>query len=103
MAISPTLLAELIRVLNYPKLGLTADEIEAFVSDILSHAVTVSPSRTLDLITEDPDDNRVIECALEADAPWIVSGDRHLLELIEYEGVRVIDARKALMILDMDC
>lgn len=99
MVTSPTLLAELRRVLNYPKFGLTADEIEGFISDLLSHAVTVSPSRTLEVVTEDPDDDRVIECALEADAPWIVSGDEHLLELAEYEGVQVINAKKALEIL----
>lgn len=99
MAISPALLRELKRVLNYPKLGLTEDESQTFIADISSHAVIVSPAEKLEVIVDDPDDNRVIECALEAGAHWVVSGDRHLLEMAEYEDIRIISVRKALEIL----
>jgi len=99
LAISPELLAELERVLRYPKLGFTEEEIEGFISDLLSHASTVSPSRTVEVVEEDPDDNRVIECALAAGAWWIVSGDKHLLGLEEYEGIRILGAATAVKVL----
>jgi putative PIN family toxin of toxin-antitoxin system len=95
LAISPELLAELRRVLRYPKFGFEEEEIEGFVSDLLDHAVTVSPSQTVEVIEEDPEDNRVIECALAAGARWIVSGDKHLLGLEEYEGIRIVGAAAA--------
>ncbi|MGD0015397.1 MAG: putative toxin-antitoxin system toxin component, PIN family [Bryobacteraceae bacterium] len=38
----------------------------------------------------DPDDNRVLECALECQARAIVTGDRHLLVLNPYRGVQVV-------------
>ncbi|MEJ7820577.1 MAG: putative toxin-antitoxin system toxin component, PIN family [Rubrobacteraceae bacterium] len=95
LATSNALLDELRRVLRYPKLGFTEDEIEEFVSDILLHALMVSPSRTLEVISEDPDDDRVLECAIQSDACWIVSGDRHLLDLGSYESVTISTALAA--------
>ncbi len=77
LAISPELLAELERVLRYPRLGFAEEEIEGFISDLLGHATTVSPSRTVVVVEENPDDDRVIECALAAGARRIVSGDKH--------------------------
>ncbi len=95
LAISNALLDELRRVLRYPKLGFTEDDIENFVTDILRHALVVSPSRTLEVISEDPDDDRVLECALQSDAVWIVSGDQHLLDLASYEGITISTALAA--------
>jgi predicted nucleic acid-binding protein len=43
-------------------------------------------------IAGDPDDDKFIECALVSGALLIVSGDHHLLDLGEYEGVRIISA-----------
>jgi putative PIN family toxin of toxin-antitoxin system len=99
LAISPELLAELERVLRYPRLGFTEEEIEGFISDLLGHASTASPSRTVEVVEEDPDDNRVIECALATGARWIVSGDKHLLGLEEYEGIRIVGAATAVKVL----
>ena len=43
------------------------------------------------MIREKDDDNRILECALEGKAEYIISGDkRHLLPLGEYEGIRIL-------------
>ena len=42
-------------------------------------------------ITKDPDDNRVLECAVESSADFIVSGDSHLLELGSFKGIRIMN------------
>ncbi len=99
LATSSALLAELRRVLSYPRLGFGEAEIEGFVPDILEHASTVEPSLILEALEEDPDDNRVLECAVAAGARWIVSGDRHLLDPEEYRGVRILKASRAIEIL----
>lgn len=79
-----------------PKVRFWYGEIEAFLADILDHALIVVPNRKITIVTEDPDDNRVLECAVAAGARTIISGDKHLLDLAEYEGVRVVDAGTAL-------
>lgn len=50
----------------------------------------VDPVAEINVLTADPDDNRVLEAALEGSADFIVTGDRHLLELREHEGTRIV-------------
>lgn len=45
---------------------------------------------TLDVITDDPSDNRYLECTVEGRADYVVSGDEHLLKLREYERIRIV-------------
>jgi len=42
--------------------------------------------------SRDPDDDKFIECALDAKALYIVSGDKDLLDIKEFEGVKIITA-----------
>jgi len=53
----------------------------------ISHAATiVRPPRTVTVL-EDVPDNRILECALSAQADLVVTGDHHLLALKEFEGI----------------
>jgi predicted nucleic acid-binding protein len=52
--------------------------------------VVVNPTAILEVIKDDPDDNRVLECALAGEANYIVSGDRRLLQLSSYEGIPIL-------------
>jgi predicted nucleic acid-binding protein len=51
----------------------------------------VLPTQTLDVVKEDLDDNRVLECAAEASSSYIVTEDKDLLRLQEYAGIRVVN------------
>ncbi len=44
-------------------------------------------------ISRDPDDDKFIECAKDADALYIVSGDKDLLVIENYEGIQIITAK----------
>ncbi len=50
----------------------------------------VSPSQTIEVINEDPNDNRILECAAEAGSDYVVSGDNDLLRLGQYGAIRVL-------------
>ena len=52
-------------------------------------AIIVRPSRKVTVLKDLPD-NRILECALAAQAEVIVSGDRHLLDLKQFEGVPIL-------------
>jgi hypothetical protein len=54
------------------------------------HPATIEPA-----VLDDPDDDQVLACALAAKAEIIVSGDRHLLDLKEYRGVRIARVAEA--------
>lgn len=89
------ILEELQEVLRAEKkFELSEDDISSYMSLIISHSVTVDPSQTIDIITDDPEDNMVLECAVEGKADYIISGDRHLLSLKEYKGIGILTAKE---------
>lgn len=54
----------------------------------------VLPSKTIKAVADDPDDNRILECALEAKAHAVVSGDHHLLDLANYRSIPILSPRQ---------
>ena len=57
---------------------------------VISNSQVVEPSAKLNIIKEDSDDNKVLECAKEGKAEYIITNDNHLLKLKEFEGIRII-------------
>ena len=49
-----------------------------------------TPVGDLEVVGADPADDKFIECALHARAGFIISGDRHLLDLGSYKGIRMV-------------
>jgi predicted nucleic acid-binding protein len=62
----------------------------------------VNPSFVLDAVSDDPDDNRVLECAVEGKANIVVSGDRHLRKLRSYAGIPILTVRQFLETAGLD-
>jgi len=87
---------ELRRVLDYPRLQLSLDEKEKVLNVFLEIAQLVSPKKRVDVITEDPDDNRILEAAVEGKVDYIISGDKHLLDLKKYCGIHIVTASEFL-------
>lgn len=89
---SPILLDELDEKLRM-KFGLSSSD-----SDLVRHrleviAHLVSTASTLTVIKADPDDDRVLECAIAGHADYIVSGDHHLLKLSSYDAIPIVTVR----------
>ena len=53
-------------------------------------ARVVKTTSAVDVLTEDPEDNAVLECALAAKADVIASGDRHLLKLKRFRKIQIL-------------
>ena len=97
---SPELLAELADVLRREKFAqrlkqahVTADEL------VYGYAVVaraIHPARIAPVIVDDPDDDKVLACAKAANAEIITSGDAHLLNLKEYDGIQILPVNQFL-------
>jgi putative PIN family toxin of toxin-antitoxin system len=92
---SPPLLDELEDKLRV-KFGVSAGDAAAIRAKLENAADVVNPQLTLDVVKDDPDDNRVLECAVAGGADTIVSGDRHLLQLKAHAGIPILTARQFL-------
>jgi putative PIN family toxin of toxin-antitoxin system len=96
---SPQLLAELTDILSRAKFEekiaaslLTVDEIVDLYAGIVTLVRPIPVAR----LAPDPDDDVVIGTAIAAKAKFIVTGDKGLVSVAEYEGGRVISVREAL-------
>jgi putative PIN family toxin of toxin-antitoxin system len=83
------MLAELSRKLE-DKFSFLVNRIQAVLYDWRRHAQEVRITGDLHVVTADSDDDKFIECAQTAGATVIVSGDRHLLNLGQYEGIVIL-------------
>lgn len=92
---SNVLLEELEETLK-AKFAITEADAHAARSKLENTAEVVAPLIALQVIREDPDDDRVLECAVAGNAEVIVSGDRHLLRLGSFQGIAVMTVRQFL-------
>lgn len=97
---SEEILGELARVLTYPKIeevfkkaGIDKTTTLESLIEILK---VVNPKVKIGAIKRDLLDNKVLECALEAGAKYVVSGDKHLLELKKFRKTEILTAREFL-------
>ena|SRR5437899_1315446 len=94
---SRSIIDEVARVFQYPRIakrhGRTPSEIQGFLEELRGSAILVSGRITLSVLEADPSDDRYLECAVEGEAEFIVSGDRHLLDLEEYQGIEILSPR----------
>jgi len=93
---SPELLSELEDVLSRRKfsrrLALAGVEPRELVLGYAALARVILPLEISPVIERDPDDDAVLACALTVRAEVIISGDRHLLDLKEHQGIRIVRA-----------
>lgn len=103
LVLSEAILKEIGRVLRYPRIARrhrwSEAQIQVFMEDLARLGILTPGARPLTVIAEDPPDNRYIECAVEGEAEYIVSGDQHLLALGEYQGIRIVPPREFLEVL----
>ena len=97
LVISPAILSEVRKVLTV-KFNRDDSEIKRLVKWLVAVGKVVEPKRKISKVNYQPD-NRILECALAGKTDYIVSGDKkHLLPLLEFEGIKIITAPQLLKI-----
>lgn len=88
--VSMPILDEIRDVLQRPKFGLLPEQAFGLIEELHDLCHIVTPQRRVRVITADPADNAILECAVCAQADLIVSGDSHLLDLRCWNGIRIL-------------
>jgi uncharacterized protein len=52
--------------------------------------VRVVPKLRLDVVPADPDDNRIVECAVHSRSEAIITNDKDLLRMGSYQGIKMM-------------
>jgi len=101
---SPATLDELRRSLRYPKvrkhLRLAMHEIDLWVDALGALAVFVRGEVSRRIVAADPADDIYLAAATDGLADYVVSGDRHLLDIRVHEGIPVVTPRAFLNLLE---
>lgn len=100
LRVSPAIIREIARVLRRD-FRWQDERVQRVIRRVaeVAGAGLVTPRTSLHLVSADPDDNRIVECAVDGKADIIVSNDHHLLDLKSYKGIPIVagvDFRRAL-------
>lgn len=96
---SPALIAELDRILGYPRLANRLDQLGTRATELVQHyqaiVTLVNPLHVPRVVPHDADDDHVVAAAMVGQVEIIVSGDQDLLQLKSHAGVAILNARDA--------
>jgi putative PIN family toxin of toxin-antitoxin system len=97
LQISEPILNEMSRILQ-ERFHWPLAQAEAARELLSAMAQHVTPHLELDVVKEDPDDNRILECAQASHSDYVVTGDKDLLRLGQYAGTRILKPAEFLVL-----
>lgn len=100
LVVSDEIVSEYLNVLQRPKFRLRSTTIALIINRVYRKAEFVSPTEQVVAIQADPTDNKFLEAAVARKVDFIVSGDKHLLELKEFRSIPILSAREFLVRLE---
>jgi len=94
ICISQSILEEYIKVLN--RLGIDKHEITKLTKLFAEgyNLMFAATTPKIEIVKDDPDDNKFIECAVELGSKIIISGDKHLLNIGKYIDIKILSPRE---------
>jgi putative PIN family toxin of toxin-antitoxin system len=87
--LSPALLAEYTEVVKRPVFGFNSTSVNRFLKELENAAVMVYPTIRETAASDEPD-NRILECALEAKAEYVITGNRKHFPFAEFKGIKIL-------------
>jgi len=94
LLISKDIIDEVLSVLS-SKFGREREGLSHVAVTLSELTELVKPARRIKLLKEEPD-NRILECAIYGEADFLVTGDKEILQLREYKGVKIIGLKEYL-------
>ena len=81
------------------KYRLTPQNRTAYLAHIQQISHLVKTKMTLSAVAADPDDDKVLACAMKGKASYVISGDQHLLKLRHFHQIKIATPREFLSVL----
>ena len=87
---SNEIISELSRILDNFKIRLSEPEKSRWIKMLVKNSLVVLPLFKVNVVLDDPTDNKFVEAAIAGKAEVIVTQDRHLLKIKEYSGIKIM-------------
>lgn len=101
---SEEILAELQRVLHYPRMrhrySLSEELISAYLATLRAESEVIEITHNATGTSQDPSDDKFLACAASSQGDYLVSGDPHLTKLKSYQGIPILTPRQFFVILE---
>jgi len=102
--VSEEIIREISRTLAYPRLKEIYEGVnisrEELIEAVLRIGKLVEVKARINIVHEDPADNKFLECAFDGDADYVVSGNEHLLKIKHYKKIGILSVRKFIKLLE---
>ena len=87
---SPSILAEVADVLSR-KFNWDADKIDLAIRNLCHFCRIIEPQKKVNMVDLDPSDNKILECAMESDAKYLITGDKkHLIPIKKIKKCKIL-------------
>jgi putative PIN family toxin of toxin-antitoxin system len=96
--ITDEIIEEIASVMNSSKFTANNSEIEAYVKIIKKYSKKIVSKNVPESISRDKDDDKILQCGLDGNVEYIITGDKDLLVLKEYESIKIIKPKDYLEI-----
>ncbi len=100
---SPVIVEEIEEVINRGRIvkltKMSKDERTDFMDKLIERSDVTAGEQLLELISRDINDDKFLACAVEAKADYIITGDKDLLVLKEYKGIKIVTPKAFIEIL----
>jgi putative PIN family toxin of toxin-antitoxin system len=102
LILSKEIISEFVKVMSREKFSryVNEEDLRVFLQALYETALLVKTKSRFKIMKEDPEDDMVLRTAYDSKADYIVSGDKHLLSLREFEGIRIVSVDEMLKILE---
>ncbi len=102
LILSREIISEFVKVMSREKFSryVNEEDLRVFLQALYETALLVRIKSRFKIVKEDPEDDMVLRTAYDAKADYIVSGDKHLLSLRGFKGIRIVSVNEMLKILE---
>ncbi|GHU01061.1 hypothetical protein FACS1894147_00200 [Spirochaetia bacterium] len=98
--ITDKILQEIVTAMSRKKFDADKKEIEDYIKIIESYSIKLFPKNVEEKISRDKDDDKILQCGLEGNVDFIISGDDDLLVLKNYRGIKILKPKEYLNIFE---
>ena len=74
-------------------------QISSFIENILEFCNVIEVSEKITYLKDDPDDDKILECAVSSKCNYIISGDKHLIRLKSFRNIKILNPAEFLLLI----